>query len=752
MRPRTILGFGILFFILIAPSVLAGWRWSSSNSMSSDSIASRHSSELSTLSVNNSLNVPAKWSVLASVYSRVSEGKPWSDEISELKGPMAKSSATVIVALDRVVSSSAINAFTRTRMLEIRDALGVTESPENSARCTMKGALKIDHGLITFDHVELDEKLQKEAVRALLRHESLLFPAADGIDATPTTLPEFLAVIHSLASSDNEADLLTSISNRLFDCTEPDHQNRLRGAAALVFLAATTREGYKDDFYSEVFAENPKNITPSLQRRLDAFERHGAVREREVERLTDTTSPSSKPEARVCLAMSGGGVRSAAFQMGVLQGLAEIDRLNDVDIAAAVSGGSYTLGWLVSDDEHMADLRNEKTLRKVDKRSSWLTSKFEGAAGGVGALLTQGVRILTRVARTSIPDPTFAHYFYSHLLTASYEIDSEPLARSTSKITPFPIFVTTVRIGEEGPCDKESEMETPFLGAASNLAHSVFEITPLFGGTTELGFSTRIPRDMSMSAVIATAGAALDNPDSGYCNLMRTLGVTLGTRIGVWQPEFPGRLASDGGTTTKATQVTGPLYLSDGGFSDNLGLYPLLKRSCDSIIVADAGFDPDLMFGDMRRLQRAVEAQDHITIKADEVSRIADLNGTLCKREDHEWPCFVKAKAKPEGAPMAARRAPTAVFKGEVDIDGRVVPLTYLKLAVDETKAKQYPASIRKVLGRPSKASWQFPHIPTTRQKLDPEEFRALRHLGCYLLETAVEGRRPIPSDSPCQP
>ena len=41
------------------------------------------------------------------------------------------------------------------------------------------------------------------------------------------------------------------------------------------------------------------------------------------------------------------------------------------------------------------------------------------------------------------------------------------------------------------------------------------------------------------------------------------------------------------------------VYLSDGGHFDNLGLYELVRRRCTTIVVVDAGADPDRKFGDL---------------------------------------------------------------------------------------------------------------------------------------------------------
>jgi hypothetical protein len=59
-----------------------------------------------------------------------------------------------------------------------------------------------------------------------------------------------------------------------------------------------------------------------------------------------TGSPNGE-SAYVGLALSGGGIRSATFQLGVLQALATKGILPLVDYISAVSGGGFTCGWLM---------------------------------------------------------------------------------------------------------------------------------------------------------------------------------------------------------------------------------------------------------------------------------------------------------------------------------------------------------------------------------------------------------------------
>jgi predicted acylesterase/phospholipase RssA len=46
------------------------------------------------------------------------------------------------------------------------------------------------------------------------------------------------------------------------------------------------------------------------------------------------------------LACSGGGIRSATFNLGVLQGLARLGLLRRLDYLSTVSGGGYIGSWL----------------------------------------------------------------------------------------------------------------------------------------------------------------------------------------------------------------------------------------------------------------------------------------------------------------------------------------------------------------------------------------------------------------------
>lgn len=95
-------------------------------------------------------------------------------------------------------------------------------------------------------------------------------------------------------------------------------------------------------------------------------------------------------EGAVGLALSGGGIRSATFCLGVIQFLAERELIKDFDYLSTVSGGGYTgtfMSCVLGGSGHSADIaaphgpdtaairhvrQNAKYLSAVDLRHRWL--------------------------------------------------------------------------------------------------------------------------------------------------------------------------------------------------------------------------------------------------------------------------------------------------------------------------------------------------------------------------------------------
>lgn len=62
----------------------------------------------------------------------------------------------------------------------------------------------------------------------------------------------------------------------------------------------------------------------------------------------DPEDPKSRAEKAVGLAFSGGGIRSATFNLGILQGMARRGLLKHVDYLSTVSGGGYIGAWYMA--------------------------------------------------------------------------------------------------------------------------------------------------------------------------------------------------------------------------------------------------------------------------------------------------------------------------------------------------------------------------------------------------------------------
>jgi hypothetical protein len=88
------------------------------------------------------------------------------------------------------------------------------------------------------------------------------------------------------------------------------------------------------------------------------------------------------PDEFVGLALSGGGIRSATFNLGILQALADIRLLRHIDYLSTVSGGGYIGSWLLArlrqNEEKILDLENSLSPERYPNPGSeqWAPIQF----------------------------------------------------------------------------------------------------------------------------------------------------------------------------------------------------------------------------------------------------------------------------------------------------------------------------------------------------------------------------------------
>ena len=148
--------------------------------------------------------------------------------------------------------------------------------------------------------------------------------------------------------------------------------------------------------------------------------------------------------------------------------------------------------------------------------------------------------------------------------------------------------------------------------------------------------------------------------------------------------------------------------LSDGGHHDNLGLYSLLKRECQLIILSDASQDRDHVFAEFAKVYRRLRT--HLGVEFFDLS-----NGKPMQFKD----------LIPRGKTRRCRRHHVAA--GIRYSEGKVGVLLYVKLSMtgdEEIDLERYRAS-----------NPDFPHQPTSDQFFDEDQVESYRQLGFHIGE-----------------
>jgi hypothetical protein len=471
-----------------------------------------------------------------------------------------------------------------------------------------------------------------------------------------------------------------------------------------------------------------------------------------------SADPLRTDDPKACLALSGGGVRSAAFGVGVLSGLHEIGALSEIEVISAVSGGTYALSWFLlqpyyelrpDSDENggrhrpSAGVADEVAIvldrmfdpggeyqAALERRANMAPLVETGLNAMLSATLSQVLRAFS-AATGDLPGANLhgARLVYrnriQHVFQARPSEDNvRPEAMQTSSFwfvdpvsfpdllafledaeLPFAVFNATLRVDE-------SHREL--------LWSTVFEITPRGMGADSYDYAdwteTRLLSD-AFSAVAspnlapAISGAALSASQQTGSDWLRRVVNHLNLDLGYYVPGF----ARDDAST---------IYLSDGGHSENLGVYSLLRRRCRSIIVADAedercGRESDRGPGDCVDTSGA-----QVRYQFDSLKQLVERLAT----EPTPLELSVDLSDFDPRAPLIQGRA----IYGEPSPSERDNVL-YFKLAMDRDRIDDYPSAAER-LKRYARAAETFPHDPTSNQRFNGDQFAAYRDLGYWMV------------------
>jgi hypothetical protein len=264
------------------------------------------------------------------------------------------------------------------------------------------------------------------------------------------------------------------------------------------------------------------------------------------------------------LALSGGGLRSAAFSIGTMKALYDLELLDDIDVISSVSGGGYASYWLYSryngDDRRFGDGALSDPAFPVEVCSLARRSRFFGLRQMLAAVFSpRGVAF--RSYRRAIQRSFGTEATRERRLDALMPAISEARA-------PYFILNTSLKSLPSRDDDDVSEIDKSF------------EIAPTYRGNRLLDYEKWSGDEIDIESWadgVAISGAAV------RFKLSRTI------------PDFTGERKLD---------------LADGGLSENLAALPLILRGVRNIIIVDAENDPGYRFRSYCALQAYLKSID----------------------------------------------------------------------------------------------------------------------------------------------
>lgn len=263
-----------------------------------------------------------------------------------------------------------------------------------------------------------------------------------------------------------------------------------------------------------------------------------------------------------------------------------------------------------------------------------------------------------------------------------------------------------------------------------------FTMTPLTCGSAALGYRDswgyargQDQRGMTLGTALAISGAAV-SPNHGYNSspLIAFLLTFFNARLGGWFGN-PGPAGAATWQQTSPSFALKPLIyeafgltdaahpyvnLSDGGHFENLGLYEMVLRRCRTIVISDAGCDPDYWFEDLGNAISKIRVDFGIRIVFPVHIDIRKFNPDATDED------------KDRGRHCAFGRICYSDVDGGTP-DARDGTLIYIKPTMCGWEPmdvyhyyREHPA---------------FPHEPTTDQWFSESQFESYRTLGYHSIE-----------------
>ena len=474
------------------------------------------------------------------------------------------------------------------------------------------------------------------------------------------------------------------------------------------------------------------------------------------------------------VAMSGGGIRSAAFNLGVLQALHESGILRSVDVMSAVSGGTYAMSWYMLQPFYAAKASSrEKGEFRVDdiidemfdpngRFQSYLLTNPKvvdvveiGINAVFGATLGQPLRALTAFGDDLDQYNSFGprrnyreslqKLFQGHPTQDSRDLENriDFSWKQDTAITDFSA-VTPVTYRELADFAKANHLPFFIFNCAvlvdrpfrRMLWPTAFELTADDLGGDVCGYRRWADLEAADAEEVGERTERkprlvrwLDSPEEHvhgrWVKMVNVAPAISGAAIGLayFNPKksqrclklatwmpFVGNIDLGYLLPRKILRSESPLYVSDGGHGENLGAYALIRRDCRKIIVVDAEREPALPYA----FQAYCKLRDQLDEEESRLLRVEEIEAYL--------------RETPSGPPPSVMTGTVAPKSGADCAEG-CLSIVYIKLGLDRNQLDSFPPEVRAY----AETSHLFPQDPTSDQSFSPEQFTAYRILGRHI-------------------
>lgn len=274
-------------------------------------------------------------------------------------------------------------------------------------------------------------------------------------------------------------------------------------------------------------------------------------------------------------------------------------------------------------------------------------------------------------------------------------------------------------------------------------SNSIYEITPFSVGSGTTGYLSISDANKmhcqlmgdgnhclrTISDYVALSGAAVDV--TPYTDFGGTIGLTLASILGIELGDY----------SLNPTEYSQPAYLSDGGHSDNLGAYSLIKRGVNKIIISDAEKDSKGEAEGLRRLAKQLmgEGKKIVFYHGKDKKPIEELNS--CLYSDDSQCMTIAYDERPDSKRKARDWELEPVLRANVQAsDGTILhQIYYIKLrALDRyhQEAQQlgyvpYSNGTTYLISNENDTD-RFPHVSTMDINFSPTQYFAYFNTGRF--------------------